>query len=151
MKDLSFNFKPILVKFSESELKARAAEKAQTIFVRGYDEQGDSDNIERQSTKYEAETLTNVMYGALLSIRWRDNAAQVALDTAEYIANLMFKNTDGGYLNGYLSVYLPLWRILDELIVSMGKIREDGNEKSTSFSERDIEKNIVERYKEIKK
>lgn len=102
------NFKPILLNFTEDELRSMAAEKAETIVIRTY-ENGISQDEERPSTETEKTILINLIYGALLAIRFRDDSAQAAMDTAEFISHGFF---DG--INCYYSVYLPIQHILRE-------------------------------------
>ena len=100
------NFKPILLNFTEDELRSMATEKAETIVIRTY-VNGNSNDEERPSTETEKAILTNLIYGALLAIRFRDDSAQAAMDTAEFTAHQFI---DG--INGYFSVYLPIQHIL---------------------------------------
>lgn len=88
--------------YTEQEAKEYAESVSNTITTRTYDN-GSSDDTPRKSTKKEKEILTNIIYGALLSIRWHKldkNAVKTASDTAEFTANLMIPN-----INGYDSVY----------------------------------------------
>lgn len=103
------NYKPILIEYSCLELAKMAGESARSIVYRFYDD-GNSRDERRDSTSEEWETLQRVIYGALLAIRWRDDAAQTALDTAEYIGDLLLPG-----INGYDSIYLPIKKILREL------------------------------------
>lgn len=113
----NYNYKPVLDKFGEDELRKLAAEKAKYITIRKYYDangneapDGTSEDVKRLATKREKEIITNLIYGALLAIRWRNDSAQVAMDTAEFTAVLFI---DG--INGYISVYSPIWYILETL------------------------------------
>ena len=102
------NFKPILLNFTEDELRSMAMEKAETIVIRTY-VNGNSNDEERPSTETEKAILTKLIYGALFAIRFRDDSAQAAMDTAEFTAHEFF---DG--VNCYFSVYVPIQHILRE-------------------------------------
>ena len=70
------------------------------------------------------------MYGTLLEIRFRgdiksdDDAeflARTAIRTAETIADRVYERMFRRRLQGYVSVYLPLWGILDRLAANERK------------------------------
>lgn len=84
--------------YTEQEAKEYAESVSEEITIRTYDN-GSSEDIKKKTTAREKAILTNIIYGALLTIRFHklDNTAvQVAKDTAD----LMIPG-----INGYLSVY----------------------------------------------
>lgn len=88
--------------YTEQEAKEYAESVSNTITIRTYDN-GSSDDTTRKSTKKEKEILTNIICGALFTIRVHNLnsiAVQAAKDTAEFTADLMLP-----YINGYDSVY----------------------------------------------
>lgn len=88
--------------YTEQEAKEYAESVSEEITIRTYDN-GSSEDIKKKTTAREKAILTNIIYGALLTIRFHklDNTAvQVAKDTAEFTADLMIPG-----INGYLSVY----------------------------------------------
>ena len=88
--------------YTEQEAKEYAESVSKTITIRTYDN-GSSNDTTRKSTKKEKEILTNIIYGALLTIKNHNLggiAIQAAKDTAEFTADLMIPG-----INGYLSVY----------------------------------------------
>lgn len=103
------NYKPILQEQPCPKLSALAEHAAESIVYR-FDDYGTSRDERRDSIPYEKHILHKVIYGALLAIRWRDDAAQTALDTAEYTGDLLLPG-----INGYDSIYLPIKKILREL------------------------------------
>ena len=111
----NYNYKPVLLQFSETELRNKALEKAQNITLRFY-QNGNSDDVTRKASTDESTILFNCIYGALSEIRYRDDSAQVAMDTAENIADMFIPN-----INGYCSVYIPIWDILTECRELIGK------------------------------
>lgn len=88
--------------YTEQVAREYAESVSNTITIRTYNN-GSSDDTTRKSTKKEKGILTNIIFGALLSIRWHKldkNAVKTASDTAEFTVNLMMPN-----INGYDSVY----------------------------------------------
>ena len=104
-----------LQEFSEYAIKEEASKAAKTLVIRSYDN-GSSVDIRRDATPEEAKIIENTIYGALLTIRNRtttqDNThlKETALSVAEYIADLSLPD-----INGYLTVYNPALRILNDL------------------------------------
>ena len=103
------NYKPILLEVNWPDVEEMVNESAQKITYRFYNE-GNSSDVCRKAIPYERQLLAGVMLGALHEIRWRDNAAQVAIDTAEFTIDCLLPD-----VNGYDSVYLPILHILEEL------------------------------------
>ena len=97
------NYKPFLNDITETELRKSAEEAAEKITYRL-----SSMDETRKSTEYEKQVLSRVIYGTLLSIRWTDDCAFAALNTGEFIIDLLLPN-----INGYDSFYLPTRRILE--------------------------------------
>lgn len=96
--------------YTEAEAKEYAETAAKTITIRTYDNGSSIDTV-RETTKKEKEILTNIIYGALCTIRWHKldkNGVQVAKDTAEFIGDLMIPN-----MNGYDSVYNKIGKFVD--------------------------------------
>lgn len=101
------SYKDVLVNYTEPELKEKARAYSYSIVFRA--EEAD---YRKKATAEQAEIITNIIYGALLAIRWRGYHSDIVkgiIDTAEFTADLMIKD-----LNGYESVYNPLWEILKE-------------------------------------
>ena len=88
---------------TEKELKAFAEEKAKTIVVRTYDENGNSNDERRATTEPERKIIYTIIYGALLAIRNNNSSEQTAKDTAEFIGNLQIPE-----MNGYDTIYIPI-------------------------------------------
>lgn len=84
--------------FTGQEAKEYADSVSNTLVTRTYEE--------RKATKKEKEIISNIIYGALLAIKWHNfdkNAVQIAKDTAEFTVDTMIPN-----INGYKSVYLKI-------------------------------------------
>lgn len=111
--DTNFNFSKILKKYTEKELLKVSEELACSICVRN----NNGEMITYRTKLDERELLRDIFFGTLLSISWRENSTQVALDTAEFIANEMYKNRFGKELFGYQSVYVALWTLLNKLAI----------------------------------
>lgn len=96
----------------ESELREAAQELAREIVIR--DESGD---IRRRSTTPEREILYRIIYAALSTLNYsvenrRNPAAEQAiLDNAEFACNMFLPEC-----NGYLAVYNPLRRYIEEWV-----------------------------------
>lgn len=88
--------------YTAQEAKEYAQNVSEEITIRKYNN-GSSEDIKKKTTAREKAMLTNIIYGALLTIRHHrlDNTAiKAAKDTAEFTADLMIP-----HINGYLSVY----------------------------------------------
>lgn len=103
------NYKPILLDANWPDVVAKVSDASLTITYRSY-VNGSSRDEKRNANALEHVALESVMLGALQAIKWRDDAAQTALDTAEFTIDYLLHG-----VNGYDSVYLPLMRILREL------------------------------------
>jgi hypothetical protein len=90
-----------IFKASSENLKQYANENSQWITTRE-NNNGNSNDMLRKSTKTEQQILEALIYGALLAIR-SGTDVQCAKDTAEYIGLLQLPDA-----NCYLSVYLPI-------------------------------------------
>lgn len=94
----------------ESELRKAAQELAQEIVIR--DESGDT---RRRSTTPEREILYRIIYAAFSTLNYsvenrRNPAAEQAiLDNAEFACNMFLPEC-----NGYLAVYNPIRRYIEE-------------------------------------
>lgn len=103
------NYKPILLDAYWPDVEEMVNDAAQKITYRFYND-GNSSDVCRKAIPFERNMLAGVMIGALHEIRWRDDSAQAAIDTAEFIIDTILPG-----VNGYDSVYLPLTRMLREL------------------------------------
>lgn len=103
------NYKPVLDEHLCPTLSMLAEREAKSIVYR-FEDHGNSRDERRDSIPYEKRILHRVIYGALLAIRHNHDAAEIALNTAEFIGDLLLPG-----INGYMSVYLPTCRILEEL------------------------------------
>ena len=81
--------------------------------IRQYDN-GTSCDVKKEATFEEAKTLRNIMEGAINSINFGTRTcAEVSmiLNTAEFIALRFFPaREDGSRINGYDTIYTPLYR-----------------------------------------
>lgn len=96
--------------YTNQEAKEYAEKAAETLTVRTY-ENGSSKDTTRETTQEEKGILTNIIYGALLSIKWHKydkTAVQIAKDTAEFTIDLMLP-----YINGYDSVYNKIGKFIE--------------------------------------
>lgn len=99
---------------SEGELKIIAAQIAESITVRAYDERGNSNYSTRETTHEERETIFNICYGALLGFNWTDTArssdaaAQAVLDATEFTVSIMLP-----YCNACSTVYEKLQSVIE--------------------------------------
>ena len=92
-----------------------------TVYIRT-DERYGSVDTPRATTEDEQTMLCRLVYGALLGMnhgedtRADDNRARAIIDTVEYQADMLFKQfeQDGEQINGYLSIYCPLQRVLKD-------------------------------------
>lgn len=74
----------------------------------------------RKTTKRQRETLCGIFYGALLGLNWgeeirsNDKMAEAIVEATEFQADILMEPLlrEGETLQGYLSVYIPLNRIL---------------------------------------
>ena len=74
----------------------------------------------RKTTKRQRETLCGIFYGALLGLNWgeeirsNDKMAEAIVEAPEFQADILMEPLlrEGETLQGYLSVYIPLNRIL---------------------------------------
>lgn len=77
---------------------------------------------ERKARKREREALYSVFYGAFLGLNWGEDARsnekmeQAIIDAAEFTGDVLFNTIlkDGERLQGYMSVYLPLKKVVRE-------------------------------------
>lgn len=78
--------------------------------------------VKRKPTKKQKELIYKIVYGALLGLNWGEStrtsrtSEQAILDTAEFTYNVMMESTfkNGETVNGYLSLYSPLKKVLRE-------------------------------------
>lgn len=94
------------------ELNAIASEISQYITIRTY-ENGCSKDEKRKALKKERETIYKIVRPALgilneFTTRNEKSVARAVLLTAELTADYMLPN-----VNGYDTVYLPLFRVLE--------------------------------------
>ena len=109
------NYQPILMRYMERDLREAIRPHTNTIVDRLY-ENGNSRDTRRNARPEETTILFNLMYAALLAIRQNHNAAEVAINTAEYAVDLLLPG-----VNGYMSLYCPLCDILKELETDLQK------------------------------
>jgi hypothetical protein len=105
----------------ESELKLIAELNSERICVRTMDG-GNSHDEWRKATKKQREMLYGIFYGALLGLNWGEkmratrDMEQAVIDTAEFQADILMRPLlrDGEELQGYMTVYIPLQKIVEE-------------------------------------
>ena len=85
--------------------------EASTITIRNKN----SEETTRNSTKEEKDILKKIILGTLNSIKG-GNDRTVATYTAEYIAMLLFEETEEGRVNTYDSIYQKVWKCPDSLL-----------------------------------
>ena len=110
------NYKPVLQQYSSSRLRDYVKPYTDTIVYRTY-VNGNSRDTRRDTIPYEETILENLMLSALYAIRYADNAADVAINTAEYAVDLLLPG-----VNGYMSLYIPLCNILKELETDLKEV-----------------------------
>lgn len=94
-----------------------------------YKDESPRHEIKEVISDNEKTLLSDIMYGALLEIRFRNDIksddaeffVRTVISTAETIADRVYKRMFRRRLQGYVSVYLPLWGILDRLVADEGK------------------------------
>ena len=106
---------------SEQELRELAELHSKYINIRTMDG-GNSHDTTRKATKKQREILYGVLYGALLGLNWGErmrssrDMAQAVIDAAEFQADILMRPylKEGEELQGYMSVYIPLQRIVEK-------------------------------------
>ena len=93
-----------------SETALRAVAKIDTVCMR-YD---DGSEAYMEPTEAQKKMLEDIIYATLLAIRSGANKAD-AINTAEWIAQIMAPKEEGCHINMYVTVYNRLHRILREL------------------------------------
>lgn len=98
----------VLVNYLSSTLKDEAKEASKTITIK----EEDGTEVKRESTPEESDIIGIAIYSALLVIRSHEGeeSYQAAKDTAEFMADFLIPD-----LQGYLSVYIPIERIIEKL------------------------------------
>lgn len=105
----------------ENELREIAQRHSQYIDIRTM-VGGNSRDITRKATKKQSEILYGVLYGALLGLNWGEECRsnpkmeQAIIDAAEFQADILMRPylREGEELQGYMSVYIPLKRIVEK-------------------------------------
>lgn len=123
------NYPSILRKYTTVELREIINDSLVQICYY-YDEESPRHEIKDIISANEKTLLSDIMYGALLEIRFRDDIKSdddaeffvgTVISTTETIADRVYKRMFRRRLQGYVSVYLPLWGILDRLVADEGK------------------------------
>jgi hypothetical protein len=94
----------------EEELYETAREHCHTLVERRYDA-GNSSDVRRTAEPAECGIIADVIYGALLSIRGNYATPKQAADTAEFIADALFRQnqrSDDVRVNCYDTIYIPI-------------------------------------------
>lgn len=77
-------------------------------------------------TEEERTFLFDIMYCVVCQmVTSEDEQLQTAIDTAELMADIMYKRLFGRKLQGYLSFYCPLKKFFDELKYNKGEIEHE--------------------------
>lgn len=98
---------------TESALAIIARRISKNITIRTYDN-GNSNDITRESTNHEQEILHKIAFGALLGLNWGEavrnskDMEQAVLDSSEFILYQFLRDC-----NGYDSLYNPLKAVLE--------------------------------------
>jgi len=103
----------------EQELREIADLNSVYINIRTMDG-GNSHDVTRRATKKQREVLRGVILGALLGLNWGEKCRstpemeQAIIDAAEFTGDLLMAPylKDGEELQGYMSIYIPLKRIV---------------------------------------
>ena len=100
----------------EAELRNIADAISETIYYRIY-ENGCSDDLRMVSTDKEKSIIFNLAYGALLGMNWNradDSTAQAIINATEFQLDLMIRSLNEQECNGYMTIYIPLQKALQE-------------------------------------
>ena len=98
-----------------SDLKDIALRISKEIYIRTYDERGNSKDEKRSTTEQERKVLFNIAYGALYTLnagekmRSSKDMEEAVIDNAEITLDLFLPKC-----NGYLTIYCPLHKIIRE-------------------------------------
>ena len=106
---------------AEIQLKELAEANSECIAIRTY-ERGNSKDAWRKATKKQREILYGILYGALLALNWGEEVRsnnkmeQAIIDAAEFQADILMRPylKEGEQLQGYMCVYIPLQRMVNE-------------------------------------
>lgn len=105
---------------SESELRAIAEAISDRIYI----DRNGCGEAWRKATRKQKEITYGVIYGALLGLDWGEKVRSTSdieqgiVDTAEFTWDIMIKPyaklEDGRSVNGYITIYCPLKKVLKE-------------------------------------
>lgn len=118
------------IHYEQETIKTIAERIAETISVRSYEE-GNSRDYRRIATDDEQEKIFSVVFGAIGNLNYhiysyghsygksRDGEIktmmQTARDTAEWTIDQLIKLENGEEINGYDTVYCPIWAMSEML------------------------------------
>lgn len=118
------------IHYTQETIKTIAQRIAETISVRSY-ERGNSHDERRKTTQEEQEKIFAVVFGAIANLnhciysyghsygKSRDGEIntmmQTVRDTAEWTIDELIKLEDGEQVNGYDTVYCPVWAMSEML------------------------------------
>lgn len=92
----------------EVELREMANEFAKEITIRSYKD-GSSRDVVRSTTKPEKEIISNIIFAAFISYRYRHNGSLESIcDMAEFSMHQFIPEA-----NAYMTVYLPIVNTID--------------------------------------
>ena len=99
----------------ESDLTDIAISISKDIYIRTYDERGNSKDEKRSATNDEQKIIYNIAYGALHTLNYgkqmrsSEDMTQAVIDNAEITLDLFISDC-----NGYDTIYCPLQAIVRE-------------------------------------
>lgn len=102
-------YQDALFKLSSPDMKALVEPYCDTIVYRTYDG-GNSRDIRRATIPYEKSILESLLFSALCALRYDDAAPFSTINALEFAVNELLPG-----VNGYMSFYIPVCKILRSL------------------------------------